>query len=341
MYDYPHRRLNPLTGEWVLISPQRAKRPWLGQIEKLPSEELPSYEPTCYLCPGNERAGGAKNPEYRSTYIFTNDFSALLPDSPALSSSAGSLFQAQHIRGSCQVICFSPRHDLTLPEMDLGAIVEVIDVWCTQTQELSQDYLWVQVFENKGAVMGCSNPHPHGQIWAGDQLPNEPRKEDQRQKTYYDSHQVSMLVDYLEGELKQQERLVVLNDQWVALIPYWAFWPFEIILLPRRHVLTMPDLSPAEQLSLAEILKSLLTKYDNLFETSFPYSMGWHGAPFTTTDHSHWQLHAHFYPPLLRSASVKKFRVGYEMLAESQRDLTAEQAAERLRAQSSIHYKIH
>jgi len=340
MYDYPHRRHNPLTGEWVLVSPHRAKRPWLGQVEKLPTEELPSYEPSCYLCPGNERAGGAKNPAYSSTYIFTNDFSALLPDTPAITSSVDALFQAQRIRGTCRVICFSPRHDLTLPEMDLAAVVEVIDVWCTQTQELSQDYCWVQVFENKGAVMGCSNPHPHGQIWAGNQLPNEPRKEDQHQKAYFDVHKVPMLVDYLQEELTQQERLVECNDHWVALIPYWAFWPFEILLLPRRHVLTMPEISPAEQLSLAEILKSLLTKYDNLFETSFPYSMGWHGAPFDAADYSHWQLHAHFFPPLLRSATVKKFQVGYEMLAESQRDLTAEQAADRLRNQSAVHYKM-
>lgn len=340
MYDYPHRRLNPLTGEWVLVSPHRAKRPWLGQVEKLPADERPSYEPTCYLCPGNARAGGAKNPEYSSTFIFTNDFSALLPDTPALSGNTGSLFQAQRVCGTCRVICFSPQHDLTLPEMDLGAIGQVIDVWCSQTQELSLNYSWIQVFENKGAVMGCSNPHPHGQIWASDQLPNEPSKEDLHQKSYWESHQAPMLIDYLEGELNQQDRLVESNDHWVALIPYWAFWPFEILLLPRRHVLALPELSPTEKLSLAKILKSLLTKYDNLFETSFPYSMGWHGAPSTDADQTHWQLHAHFYPPLLRSATIKKFRVGYEMLAESQRDLTALQAAERLRAQSSVHYKM-
>ncbi len=340
MYDYPHRRLNPLTGEWILISPHRAKRPWLGQVEKLPADELPSYEPNCYLCPGNARAGGAKNPEYSSTFIFTNDFSALLPDTPALNGSKGSLFQAQRVRGTCRVICFSPRHDLTLPEMDLHAIGKVIDVWCLQTLELSRNYSWVQVFENKGAVMGCSNPHPHGQIWASDQLPNEPSKEDQHQRSYWESHPAPMLIDYLEGELNQQDRLVQSNEHWVALIPYWAFWPFEILLLPRRHVLTLPELTPTEKLSLAKILKSLLTKYDNLFETSFPYSMGWHGAPSIDADQSHWQLHAHFYPPLLRSATIKKFRVGYEMLAESQRDLTASQAAERLRAQSSVHYKM-
>jgi UDPglucose--hexose-1-phosphate uridylyltransferase len=323
----------------VLVSPHRAKRPWQGQVEKLPPEQLPSYDPHCYLCPGNDRAGGAHNPQYSSTFIFTNDFSSLLPETPELDPDASILFQAQEVRGTCRVICFSPRHDLTLPEMPVKDIQKVIGVWRQQLSELGAHYRWVQIFENKGAVMGCSNPHPHGQIWASDQLPNELAKEKEHQLDYFCTHASPMLYDYLEKELETGERLVVSNGHWVALVPYWGFWPFETMLLPRRHVLRLTDLSEAEQISLADILKRLLTRYDNLFETSFPYSMGWHGAPTDPDDYTHWQLHAHFYPPLLRSATVKKFRVGYEMLAEAQRDLTAEQAAQRLRRLPEQHYK--
>jgi UDPglucose--hexose-1-phosphate uridylyltransferase len=338
LYDHPHRRYNPLTGEWVLVSPHRTQRPWQGQVEKAPPDERPTYDPRCYLCPGNERAGGARNPDYGSTFVFTNDFAALLPDTPPAASDHP-LLRYESQRGTCRVVCFSPRHDLTLPEMALPAIRRVVDVWAEQVVELGQRYRWVQVFENKGAMMGCSNPHPHGQVWALDSLPNEPAKEEKQQHAYFAGHGCPLLLDYVELEAERQERLVVDNEHWLAVVPYWAVWPFETLLLPRRHVLRLPDLTGDERDALADILKRLLTRYDNLFEVSFPYSMGWHGAPGDGGDDAHWQLHAHFYPPLLRSATVKKFMVGYEMLAEAQRDLTAEQAAERLRAMSEIHYK--
>jgi UDPglucose--hexose-1-phosphate uridylyltransferase len=336
--EHPHRRYNPLTGDWILVSPHRTKRPWKGQVEKPPPDIRPRYDPTCYHCPGNKRASGEINPEYESTFVFVNDFAALLPDTPAASPSPNRLLSAESQRGTCRVICFSPRHDLTLPEMSARDIRQVVDLWVTQAEELGE-YKWVQIFENKGAVMGCSNPHPHGQIWAGSALPNEPAKEDRRQRAYFEEHGEPLLVAYatLENELK--ERIVVENKDWMAVVPYWAVWPFEMLLMPRRHVLRLPDLVDGERSALADILKRMLTKYDNLFETSFPYSMGWHGAPFGSGELAHWQLHAHFYPPLLRSATVRKFMVGYEMLAEAQRDLTAEQAAERLRALPETHYK--
>jgi UDPglucose--hexose-1-phosphate uridylyltransferase len=342
--DHPHRRYNPLTGEWVLVSPHRTKRPWQGQVERPPQEQLPAYDPTCYLCPNNKRAGDAQNPKYSSTFVFTNDFAALLPDTPPAGDTGQPLLCAESVQGTCRVICFSPRHDLSLPEMAVEDIRRVIEVWADQVTELGRQYRWVQVFENKGAVMGCSNPHPHGQIWAGSALSNEPAKEEQQQKAYLAAHGSPLLLDYASLELARQERLVVENDHWLAVTPYWAVWPFETLLLPRRHALRLPDLSEVERTALAAILKRLLTRYDNLFETSFPYSMGWHGAPTgpasgSADDYAHWQLHAHFYPPLLRSATVKKFMVGYEMLAEAQRDLTAEQAAERLRAVGEVHFK--
>lgn len=307
------------------------KRPWQGQVEKVPPDNRPAYDPDCYLCPGNGRAGGASNPKYTGTFVFPNDFSALLPDVPAARSSTHPLLRAEAVKGECRVICFSPRHDLTLPEMSLPEIRAVVDTWAAQTTELGQSYRWVQVFENKGAIMGCSNPHPHGQIWALDALPNEPFAEDVVQRRYFAENGRPLLLDYVNLELEQAERTVVQNEHWLAVVPYWAIWPFELLLLPRQHVLRLPDLADSERDALADILKRLLTKYDNLFDTSFPYSMGWHGAPFNGADNTHWQLHAHFYPPLLRSATVKKFLVGYEMLGEAQRDLTAEQAAERLR----------
>jgi UDPglucose--hexose-1-phosphate uridylyltransferase len=336
--QHPHRRYNALTGDWILVSPHRTQRPWQGRQESAACGARPAHDPNCYLCPGNERAGGAKNPEYTATYVFTNDFAAILPNGEC-SDTGGDLLRRQHVSGTCRVICFSPRHDLTLPEMPVAAIRKVVDVWAGQTAELGRNYRWIQVFENKGDIMGCSNPHPHGQIWASDFIPNEPAKEDGQQLARWRERGSLLLIDYLKHEQGQDERIVVQNEHWVVLLPYWATWPYETLLLPRRQVLRLPDLDDSERTSLAEILKRLLTRYDNLFEVSFPYSMGWHGAPSGIGDFVHWQLHAHFYPPLLRSATVKKFMVGYEMLGEAQRDLTAEQAARTLRDQSEIHFK--
>lgn len=340
--DHPHRRYNPLLDEWVLVSPHRTKRPWQGQVEKLPPENRPQHDPTCYLCPGNERAGGVRNPQYTETFVFTNDFAALLADTPAGNFGEGTLMQAQAVRGTSRVICFSPRHDLTLPEMETADIRKVIDVWAEQLADLGAAYRWVQIFENKGSTMGASNPHPHGQIWASNFLPTLPAKEDANQRAYYQRYGKPLLFEYAAQEIADGARTVVMNDSWVAVVPYWAVWPFETLLIPLRHVSRLTELNDDERTQLADILKQLTTRYDNLFEVSFPYSMGWHGAPtgdLIDEDHRHWQLHAHFYPPLLRSATVRKFMVGYEMLAESQRDLTAEQAAARLRDLPLVHYR--
>jgi UDPglucose--hexose-1-phosphate uridylyltransferase len=328
--DFPHRRFNPLTGDWVLISPHRMERPWHGLVEKHEEQRLPPYDSHCYLCPGNQRAGGTRNDLYNSTYVFTNDFAALLPETPRRKATEP-LLRFQSAQGTCRVICFSPRHDLTLARMPVEEIRLVVDLWAEQTLDLGHTYRWVQVFENRGAMMGASNPHPHGQVWATQFLPDLPCKEDAHQKAYLAEHGRPLLVDYAALESRQAERIVVENSDWLAVVPYWATWPFETILLPRRHVCRIPELTGTERDSLATILKTLLVKYDNLFATSFPYSMGWHGAPLDTPEYPYWQLHAHFYPPLLRSATIRKFMVGFEMLAEPQRDLTAEAAAERLR----------
>jgi UDPglucose--hexose-1-phosphate uridylyltransferase len=340
--EHSHRRYNALTGEWVLVSPHRTKRPWQGQVEKLPPEVRPRHDPKCYLCPGNERAGGLKNPEYASTFVFDNDFAALVPQGPQEELGEDSFFRVQAETGICRVICFSPRHDLTLPEMQPPDIRRVVDVWCEQVLELGSrsEIAYVQLFENKGAMMGSSNPHPHGQLWANHRVPLLPALEDQQQVRYFSEKGSPLLVDYLAAELADGERLVVENEHWVALAPFWGVWPYELLLLPRRHVRTLPEIESGERDALADILKRLLTKYDNLFETSFPYSMGWHGAPTDDGNYPHWQLHAHFYPPLLRSATVKKFMVGYELLANPQRDITPEQAAARLRELSEVHYRV-
>ncbi len=329
--EYPHRRYHALINEWILVSPHRTQRPWQGQEEEPSAGDRPIYDPACYLCPGNERAGGARNPEYKDTFVFTNDFAALLPDAPRLSGDHP-LLRHEGQQGTCRVICFSPRHDLTLAEMALRDIRRVVDVWAEQSGELGRRYHWVQVFENKGEMMGASNPHPHGQVWAIDSLPNLPFKEDRSQREYLIKNRNPLLLDYARLEAEHRERVVVENDHWLAIVPFWATWPFEALLLPKRHVLRLPELTDAERGSLSVALKQLLTRYDRLFDTSFPYSMGWHGAPFGVNDVEHWQLHAHFYPPLLRSATVRKFMVGYELLAEAQRDLTAEAAAALLRA---------
>jgi UDPglucose--hexose-1-phosphate uridylyltransferase len=315
----------------VQVSPHRTRRPWRGEEEAPPAEALPAYDPACYLCPGNERAGGARNSLYTGTFVFTNDFSGVLPDVPPVGEPDHPLLRPGAIRGTSRVLCFSPRHDLTLPQMELAAVRAVVEMWADQTAELGRSYRWVQLFENKGTMMGASNPHPHGQLWAVDVLPNEAAAEDRQQRLYAVAHGRPLLVEYAALEHERAERLVVANDHWLAAVPYWAVWPFETLLVPRRHVPRLPDLSAAEREALAEILRRLLIRYDNLFATSFPYSMGWHGAPFGDEDVAHWQLHAHFYPPLLRSATVKKHMVGYEMLAEPLRDLTAEAAARRLR----------
>ena len=337
--EHPHRRFNPLRGEWVLVSPHRTKRPWLGQVEKIASDDRPAYDPKCYLCPGNQRMGSDVNPKYDATLVFRNDFSALLTDTPEMAEVPDDLLRVEPTRGECRVICFSPRHDLTLAEMAVPDIRKVVDVWATQTKELGERYRWVQVFENKGAAMGCSNPHPHGQIWASNFVPNEITVEEREQKNYREKKGSVLLLDYANRELTTQKRVVVSNTHWVAVVPFWAVWPYEILLLPSRQVQRLPELTNEERASLANILQALLIRYDNLFETSFPYSMGWHAAP-NDGNQPHWQLHAHFYPPLLRSATVKKFMVGYEMLAEAQRDLTAEQAAQRLRNLPTQHYRL-
>ena len=328
----PHRRRNPLTGEWVLCSPHRATRPWQGQRETPAAHSRPAHDPECYLCARNKRANGEVNPDYTGTFVFENDFRALL-DAEGLDDSASSpLLQRAPVRGTCRVICFSPRHDLTLARMAAPDVERVIRTWQEQSLELGQRYRWVQVFENKGAVMGCSNPHPHGQIWAMDAVPTLPALEDEHQHRYTEAHGRALLLDYVEEELRLGQRVVCANADWAAVVPYWATWPFETLLLPRFPVQRLPELNAAQVATLAALMSELLRRYDALFDIDFPFSMGWHGAPFDGTRALHWQLHAHFYPPLLRSATVKKFMVGFEMLGESQRDITPELAAERLRS---------
>lgn len=345
MLNNPHRRFNQLTGEWVLVSPHRAKRPWLGQVEKLSPEKLPAYDLTCYLCPRNERAGGVFNPDYENAYVFENDFAALLPhpESEAYSSSAtdSPLLVAVPEQGQCLVVCFSPRHDLTLPELELPAIENVLSTWTQASTDLAnKDFIqYVQVFENKGAMMGCSNPHPHSQLWAQSQPPNEIVKELAAQQAYFNTHNRPLLVDYIREEQKRQERMLFSNEHFTAVVPFWAVWPFEVLVSAHRPTSSLADLTAAEVSALAEVFKHVTTKYDNLFEISFPYSMGFHQAPADGGTHPEWVLHAHFYPPLLRSATVKKFMVGYEMLGMPQRDITPEVAAERLRDLSEVHYK--
>ena len=341
LQEHPHRRYNPLTGEWVIVSPHRLRRPWRGQVETPPRESRPAYDPDCYLCPGNERAGGACNPSYTGTYVFDNDFPALLPDTPSGEVDVQRLIVAEAERGICRVVCFSPRHDLTLPELEPAALRRVVDTWAEQTEDLGAQPLvnYVQVFENKGAMMGASNPHPHGQIWATEHLPNEPAKEQVAQLAYRAAYGSCLLCHYLALELAQGERIVCANDHFVALVPFWATWPFETMIISRRHVASLPDLSGDERDALADLLQRLTTRYDNLFQTSFPYSAGFHQRPTDGDPHPEWHLHAHFYPPLLRSATVRKFMVGFEMLGTPQRDLTAETSAARLRALSERHYR--
>ncbi len=343
MFDTPHRRFNPLTRDWVLVSPQRARRPWLGQVEKTVSEDLPQYDPDCYLCPGNKRAGGVHNPHYTSTFVFDNDFAALMPDAPESSNDQPHpLLAARPERGLCRVVCFSPRHDLTLPELDNLAIENVLATWRRESADLgAKSFIrYTQVFENKGALMGCSNPHPHSQIWAQSELPNEVARELDSQLAYFGEHHRPLLMDYLDEEQRRQERIIFQNGSFTALVPFWAVWPFEILVVAHRPVAQLTGLTSSEAHDLAEVLKQVTTRYDNLFEISFPYSMGFHQAPSDGLEHPEWVLHAHFYPPLLRSATIRKFMVGYEMLAMPQRDITPESAAGRLQSVPAVHYKL-
>ena len=337
--EHPHRRFNPMIGEWILVSPHRAKRPWQGQSEVLDEEQKPSYDESCYLCAGNKRITGELNPKYEGTFVFTNDFAALKTESPEFTCD-DALFKQETTVGCSRVICFSPDHSKTLPEMKISDIEKVVDTWQEQTADLGQTYQWVQVFENKGAMMGCSNPHPHGQIWAHQHIPTLPAKKCERFTEYFQQNGRNMIADYVKRELELKERIVCENADWVVVVPYWAGWPFETLLLPKFAVSRMTELEQAQKATLADILSQITIRYDNLFNASFPYSMGWHGAPFDGSDeHPEWTLHATFFPPLLRSATVRKFMVGYEMMAEAQRDLTPEQAADRLRNVSPVHYK--
>lgn len=338
----PHRRYNPLINEWVLVSPHRAKRPWQGQNEAISTEKLPEYDSTCYLCPGNVRANGMNNPNYKNSFVFENDFAAMKQDEIIYEDDIRqTFFKAQPERGISRVVCFSPRHDLTLPEMEIKDIENIIRTWQKEYTDLGKiDYInHVQIFENKGSVMGCSNPHPHGQIWAQSSLPTQVEKTQKNLKLYFAKNDTNLLQDYLKEELKKEERIVIENEHFAALVPFWAIWPYETMIISKRHISKITDFTSDEVTSYAIILKQLTTKYDNLFSTSFPYSSGIHQAPTDGEKHEEWQFHMHFYPPLLRSASVKKFMVGYEMLGESQRDITPEKSAAILREQSDIHYK--
>jgi UDPglucose--hexose-1-phosphate uridylyltransferase len=338
--EVPHRRFNPLTREWILVSPHRTQRPWLGRVEKTAAANVSAYDPSCYLCPGNTRAGGARNPKYTNTFVFENDYAALLPDAPAFEVEEGDLLVARSERGRCRVICFSPRHDLTIPRMSLGEIREVIGVWAAESRSLGEiDWVQnVQIFENRGALMGASNPHPHCQIWANASLPNIPAKELASFQEYQKEKKSCLLCDYLGIELKRGERLICENEGFAAVVPFWAVWPFEALVLSKRHFGSLGELAGEETERLGDILRRLTIRYDNLFETAFPYSMGFHQRPTDGQAHGEWHFHAHYFPPLLRSATVQKFMVGYELLGNPQRDITAESAAERLREVAEVHY---
>jgi UDPglucose--hexose-1-phosphate uridylyltransferase len=335
--EQPHRRFNPLSGEWVLVSPHRALRPWQGQVEAVPPAGRPAHDPTCYLCPGNARVGGVRNPDYAGTFVFDNDFAALKPEPPGgvpAPADDGGLLVAAAETGRCRVICFTPRHDLTLATMPVAAIRGTVDTWAEEYASLGADpsINHVQIFENKGEMMGNSNPHPHGQIWAQRSVPLHASREGERQREHRDRHGRTLLEDYLNIEVRRGERVVVQNDGFVALVPFWAVWPFETLVVSRRPVQHVGMLDDRERDQLAAVVKQVTSRYDALFDVSFPYSGGLHQAPTDGRDHPEWHLHMHFYPPLLRSATVRKFLVGYEMIGEPQRDITAETAAERLRA---------
>jgi UDPglucose--hexose-1-phosphate uridylyltransferase len=341
--EHQHQRFNPLTGQWVLVSPHRMLRPWSGQQEAPQKCDQRDFDPTNPLCPGVVRSNGEQNPDYESTFVFTNDFPALLEDVPLPPASDDPLFQTRGARGTCKVMCFHPKSNKTVPTLALADIETVIRAWIAEFTRLSQQYTWVQIFENKGAAMGCSNPHPHCQIWSCSFLPSEPATKDRQLRAYYANHGRPLLLDYVQRELEKRERIVVDNEDFVVVVPFWATWPFETLLLARDgRVKRINDLNQRQIGNLARVMKELTTRYDNLFSCSFPYSMGFHGAPtgeMAGDDAEHWSFHGIYYPPLLRSASVRKFMVGFELLCQSQRDLTPEQAAERLRNLSGVkHY---
>ena len=336
----PHRRLNLLTREWVLVSPHRTQRPWRGKVEKPAAEDLPRYDPDCYLCPGNERAGGIRNPAYAGTFVFDNDYPALRPGAPEFTESNSGLLVARAEAGVCRVACFSPRHDLAIARMDVSQLREIVALWIEEYESLGK-LSWVrhvQIFENRGALMGASNPHPHCQIWANAALPNVPAREQESLAEYRRNGNSCLLCDYLQLELTLDERIVCQNEGFVALVPFWAEWPFETLVLSRRHLGAMSELSAAEREALGGILRRITIRYDNVFEAPFPYSMGFHQRPTDGEPHPEWHFHAHYYPPLLRSATVQKFAVGYEMLASPQRDTAPESAAARLKELSETHY---
>jgi len=338
--EHPHRRFNPLTEEWILVSPHRAQRPWQGQVEPTPRGTSLEYDPRCYLCPGNTRANGEKNPRYTGTFAFENDFAALKANIPSGEFRENSLLLARSEKGRCRVVCFSPRHDLTLARMQVNDIVKVVDTWCDEFTVLGRlrDVRAVQIFENRGEMMGCSNPHPHGQIWTNESVPDELAHEVATQRKYLEQRGASLLEDYLKLEVEKKERVVCSNDHFVVVVPFWAIWPYETLLIGRRCVASLPELTREERKSLADILRGITIRYDNLFKSSFPYTMGFHQAPTDDAEHPGFHLHAHFYPPLLRSATVRKFMVGYEMLAMPQRDITPELAAKHLRGLAEWHY---
>ena len=340
MLGQPHRRWNALTGDWILVSPHRTKRPWQGAVERSAGVQRPVYDPKCYLCPGNLRAGNDANPNYDRTFAFTNDFSALLSDTPPGEISDEGLILARSERGICRVVCFSPRHDLTLAEMDAAMIRNVVDVWADEFLHLSEhpDIGYVQIFENRGEMMGASNPHPHGQIWAQRSIPGEPAKELSRQREHFGRTGKTLLGDYLALELKRKERVITENEHFVALVPFWAVWPYESMIISRRPVQDLAMLTSEERDAFADMIRRVTVRYDNLFQVSFPYSSGIHQRPTDGKEYPEWHLHMHFFPPLLRSATVRKFMVGYEMLAEPQRDITPESSAGVLRQLSEVHY---